>query len=514
MPEPIAVPIAKPTKITIYADFNCPFCYVLNEQLLSQGLEQQLEWSLIEHDPHANFHMTDPGNKDELADEVRRVRQRAPEVVISLPEGRANSGPAINTMAKAIAADPSRAASLRGLIYRAYWIEGKDIGHPNVLAELVQLSGFSDILTAAEQPQQVQRWQRAWEDGPFDQRIPSLEDPDSQRRFLGLPTPKDFQLFYTKHLLDSHETDDVCIKDRRPHVLIADGKVTDTERLSEALSQYFQISCCANGQQVLNLCQGSTAPDLVLMNEHLPFVDGFNACQQLKNMDKTRNTPVLLMTDQHCEDNEIRALALGAADYLRKSVSAVILTARINTHIKLKRLTETLEIRANYDSLTGLYNRREFEHLLEQEWRRSCRSHSPLSVLFIDVDFFKRYNDTYGHLAGDQCLREIAQSLQQTLSRSGEFVARYGGEEFVALLPQTPSETAFEGAGRVMQRIKELAIPHQKSDVDQCVSLSIGVATLVPNLDDSPQELLDAADQQLYQVKHHGRNGVASITLN
>jgi len=501
-------------QIAIYADFNCPFCYVLNERLLSLGLEQPLDWRTIEHAPRASFHMTDRSSKDELADEVRRVRLRAPEVIISLPEGRANTAHAINTMAKAVAIDPARAAGLRGLIYRAYWIEGKDIGHPNVLAELVQLSGFGDILTAPERPEKVQQWQRAWDEGPFDQRIPCLENTETHQVFLGLPSQDQFQMFYLQRSLVELETNDVCTKDRRPQILIADPSATAAEALSDTLSASFQVTLSGNGQDVLNLCQNGSAPDLILMHQDLPFIDGFNACQRLKSHDKTRNIPVLLMANEYCENNEIRALALGAADYLKTSISNVILSARINTHIQLKRLTEALEIRANYDSLTGLHNRREFENLLEQEWRRSCRSHTPLSILFIDIDYFKRYNDTYGHLAGDQCLRDIAQSLQQTLSRSGEFVARYGGEEFVALLPQTSSEAAYEGACRVLQRIHELAIPHSQSDIDQVVSLSIGVATQIPELDDSPQKLLEAADQQLYQVKHQGRNNVASITLN
>lgn len=502
------------TLLAIYADFNCPFCYVLNERLLSLGLEQHLDWRTIEHAPRASFHMTDRSSKDELADEVRRVRQRAPEVIISLPEGRANTAHAINTMAKAIAIDPARAASLRGLIYRAYWIEGKDIGHPNVLAELVQLSGFSDILTAAEQTDKVQQWQRAWDEGPFDQRIPCLENTDTKQSFLGLPDPEQFQQLYLQHALEQSESKDVCVKDRRPQLLIATPSATEAEALSNTLSTNFQVTLSGNGQDVLNLCSNGNAPDLILMHEDMPFIDGFNVCQRLKSQDKTRNIPVLLMAQEYSERHEIRALALGAADYLRTSVSSIILTARINTHIQLKRLTEALEIRANYDSLTGLYNRREFENLLEQEWRRSCRSHTPLSVLFIDIDYFKRYNDTYGHLAGDQCLREVSQCLQQTLSRSGEFVARYGGEEFVALLPHTPNEVAHEGASRVIQRVHELAIPHAKSEIDQTLSLSIGVATQIPELDDSPQKLLDAADQQLYQVKHHGRNNVSSISLN
>jgi len=506
--------MTRAAKIAIYADFNCPFCYVLNERLLSLGLEQRLDWRTIEHAPRASFHMTDRGSKDELADEVRRVRQRAPEIIISLPEGRANTAHAINTMAKAIAIDPARAASLRGLIYRAYWIEDKDIGHPNVLAELVQLSGFSDILTASELPEKVQQWQRAWDEGPFNQRIPCLENTATHQTFLGLPDPDQFQHFYLQHALDQAESKDVCVKDRRPHILIADPSATEAEALSDILSLNFQVTLSGNGQDALKRCQNSSAPDLILLCEDLPFINGFNVCQRLKSQDETRNIPVLLMANQYCESNEIRALALGAADYLRTSVSNIILTARINTHIQLKRLTEALEIRANYDSLTGLYNRREFENLLEQEWRRSCRSRTPLSVLFIDIDYFKRYNDTYGHLAGDQCLREIAQSLQQTLSRSGEFVARYGGEEFVALLPHTTNEEAYDGASRVIQRIHELAIPHTTSEIDQTVSLSIGVATQIPELDDSPQKLLAAADQQLYQVKNHGRNNVASVTLN
>ena len=158
------------------------------------------------------------------------------------------------------------------------------------------------------------------------------------------------------------------------------------------------------------------------------------------------------------------------------------------------------------NELTDLANRRQFDTTLEQEWQRAIRSELPLSLLFADIDYFKRYNDSYGHQAGDDCLKKVADSLQKTVHRPSDLVSRYGGEEFVIILPDTTSEGALAVAEKMLKHIDDLKIPHKNSDSADHVTLSIGVATLCPEEGSSPNELIEAADRVLYKAKDNGRN--------
>jgi diguanylate cyclase (GGDEF)-like protein len=170
---------------------------------------------------------------------------------------------------------------------------------------------------------------------------------------------------------------------------------------------------------------------------------------------------------------------------------------------KLQRLTTV-------DGLTGIANRSKFDRNLQVEWRRLSREYAPLSVIMCDVDFFKPYNDTYGHQAGDKCLQQVAQSIYRLLKRPADLAARYGGEEFVVLLPNTPLEGALEVAEAIRQQVKSLNIQHKNSQVSSCVTLSLGVACEIPYADRSPSQLVAAADQQLYRAKQLGRDRVVS----
>jgi diguanylate cyclase (GGDEF)-like protein len=170
---------------------------------------------------------------------------------------------------------------------------------------------------------------------------------------------------------------------------------------------------------------------------------------------------------------------------------------------KLQRLTTV-------DGLTGIANRSKFDRNLQVEWRRLSREYGPLSVIMCDVDFFKPYNDTYGHQAGDKCLQQVAQSIHRLLKRPADLVARYGGEEFVVLLPNTPLDGALEVAEAIRQQVKSLNIPHVNSQVSSSVTLSLGVACEIPYADRPPSQLVAAADQQLYRAKQLGRDRVVS----
>ncbi|MBD2072720.1 diguanylate cyclase [Phormidium sp. FACHB-592] len=173
---------------------------------------------------------------------------------------------------------------------------------------------------------------------------------------------------------------------------------------------------------------------------------------------------------------------------------------------QLQTANEALTRLATTDSLTQIANRHHFDASLQSEWQRLTRSQQPLSLILCDIDFFKRYNDTYGHLAGDRCLAQVAQVLQESIRRSTDLAARYGGEEFAILLPNTPQTGAATIAQRLLHQLQQIHLPHEASGVAAHVTLSLGIASLVPNQDTTPQSLIQAADQALYQAKAGGRN--------
>lgn len=163
------------------------------------------------------------------------------------------------------------------------------------------------------------------------------------------------------------------------------------------------------------------------------------------------------------------------------------------------------------DGLTGIPNRRAFDVRLAQAWSQACREGGTLSLMMIDIDYFKRYNDHFGHVQGDECLRQVAKAIAQSVNRPYDMAARFGGEEFACVLPETTLQGALILAEKIQARIRQLANAHPGSEVSEWVSLSIGVASLQPRVDREPSELIALADQQLYQAKHNGRNQIFSL---
>jgi diguanylate cyclase (GGDEF)-like protein len=180
------------------------------------------------------------------------------------------------------------------------------------------------------------------------------------------------------------------------------------------------------------------------------------------------------------------------------------------TRRQLEQRNRDLERLSALDTLTQIANRRRFDAVLRQEWRRAVRDEAPVSLLFCDIDYFKRFNDTYGHQAGDECLVKVAQAMEETLNRPADLVARYGGEEFTALLVDTDTEGARLLAERMRARIQELKVENRDSDVGPFLTVSLGVATVIPNPALKPEDLMDLADRALYAAKAGGRNRVSS----
>lgn len=206
----------------------------------------------------------------------------------------------------------------------------------------------------------------------------------------------------------------------------------------------------------------------------MPDMDGYEVCRRLKQEEKTANIPVIFITARDQEEDETRGLDAGAVDYITKPFSLPIVGARVKTHLELKRHRDLLENLSSKDGLTGIPNRRRFDEMLKREWNSAVRKGNPLSLVMIDIDHFKAYNDNYGHWRGDDCLRLVAGALFSTPQRPGDFTARYGGEEFVSILPETDMEGALSVCRAMQKMIGALEIPHAFSTVAGHITISLG----------------------------------------
>jgi diguanylate cyclase (GGDEF)-like protein len=294
----------------------------------------------------------------------------------------------------------------------------------------------------------------------------------------------------------------------RPRLLIVDDQPLNIRLLHQVFQADCEVFVATSGEDALAFCRDQL-PDLILLDVVMPGLDGYEVCRRLKRNVRTRDIPVVFVTAQSDPAEEEDGLAAGAVDFIAKSASANVMRARINTLMTLKRQTDLLRSMARVDGLTGLANRRHFDEKLEAEWRRCGRSGTPLALILIDLDYFKLFNDCYGHQAGDACLQQVATCLKREFTRSHDMVARYGGEEFVCVLPETPLAGAEAKAQTLEQAIRNLKIAHQKTEVPGgIVTISLGVAAVVPAAGDHGASLILSADRSLYLAKGAGRGQV------
>ncbi|PTD98047.1 diguanylate cyclase [Pseudothauera lacus] len=266
-------------------------------------------------------------------------------------------------------------------------------------------------------------------------------------------------------------------------------------------------------------------PDLVLLDIIMPGLDGFEVAQRLRQLERDGEwTPILFLTARTSDEDLQRGIEVGGDDYLIKPVSEVVLKAKVRAMQRIAQMRYSLLVLtrkldeanreltrlSSADGLTGIANRRRFDETLLKEWRRCARDGRPLTLLLMDVDFFKPFNDNYGHQVGDECLKAVARTLAETLHRPSDMVARYGGEEFAAILPDTDQTGARAVAEALREAVQGLAITHRFSAVSRVVTLSLGLACEYPARGDDNGfvRLLKSADAALYEAKKNGRNRV------
>lgn len=345
-------------------------------------------------------------------------------------------------------------------------------------------------------------------------------------------------------------------------ILIVDDNATNLGVVSEYLENNgFEIMVARSGEDGIKKAQLGH-PDLILLDVMMGGIDGFETCRRLKATGATQGIPVIFMTALNRVEDKVKGFAAGGVDYVTKPLQQEEVLARVRTHLQLQaqhrqleqqaielfgrhaeleeqhhrilRLNEQLyqEIRerrrieaalekanrelqrlASLDGLTRVANRRRFDEYLHQEWQRYTREQLPLSLILSDIDYFKLYNDTYGHQAGDECLRQVAQAMGQAIKRTTDLVARYGGEEFAIILPNTNTKGAMQVAYAVQEAVRMLKIEHRQSSVNEYVTLSLGVACIVPGREYAPDILVAAADKALYEAKEAGRNRIILKTF-
>jgi diguanylate cyclase (GGDEF)-like protein len=303
-------------------------------------------------------------------------------------------------------------------------------------------------------------------------------------------------------------------------ILVVDDSPTIRAALRGLLERMGHTVVEANdGNEALQMYR-QDRPGLVLIDVVMPVMDGYESARHMRETSADEWVPIIFLSSKEADQDLDRAIEAGGDDYLVKPVSFVVLNAKIRALQRLESMrTKQLEMSrdlasanreleklSRQDGLTGIANRRYFDSYLVTEVRRAAREKAPVSLILSDVDHFKAFNDCYGHQAGDDCLRRVAAALSSAGRRPADLAARYGGEEFAIVLPGTVLEGAVDVAQAVSRVIDGLAIPHARSAVDQTVTLSQGVVSLIPEKESASEDLIQRADQALYMAKQQGRN--------
>ncbi|MCP4694155.1 MAG: diguanylate cyclase [Desulfobacterales bacterium] len=295
--------------------------------------------------------------------------------------------------------------------------------------------------------------------------------------------------------------------EEKPLILIVDDASKNLEVLGFLLKKDYQINLADNGYKAIEMAK-KNSPFLILLDIMMPGIDGLETCKELKKLNEIRDVPVIFLTGRTRTEDIVKGFEAGAVDYVTKPFNTLELKVRIKNHIDLRQKTLVLQSLSERDGLTMIPNRRRFQEFLNTEWRRCSRNRSPISLSMIDIDYFKLYNDHYGHLAGDKCLKKVANAIAGCLYRPGDLAARYGGEEFSVVMSDTDLPGAIKLAERIDASIKELELPHADSPVSDHLTLSIGIGAMAPDARNTPEQLIQTADDSLYAAKNSGRDQI------
>ncbi|WP_349947289.1 diguanylate cyclase [Lacrimispora sp. BS-2] len=289
-------------------------------------------------------------------------------------------------------------------------------------------------------------------------------------------------------------------------LIVEDGKVSQ-KVLMETLQDTYNVRVVSTGKEAMQMVK-QFRPHLILLDIMLPDTNGFDVLKELKETQSTQSIPIIVITGLDNDQDEEKALCLGAVDYIRKPFNKVLVNARVKIHIKIVEQLLTIEKFGFYDGLTGLANRRKFDYHMEYEWQRALRKKTTIGLLMMDLDNFKNYNDTYGHRQGDIMLKAVAGVLNKTLNRATDLPCRWGGEEFAVLISETSLEKVLLIAEKIRSSIEALEVPRSNSDEITRITASISAICAAPYQCEQLEGFFENADCLLYQAKKEGRNRV------
>lgn len=328
-------------------------------------------------------------------------------------------------------------------------------------------------------------------------------------------------------------TDDIkSINTFRISVLLVDDQPMIAEAVRRALENEKDIEFhyCQDPSKAIKIAN-KIQPTIILQDLVMPEVNGLMMVKFFRVNKETNQVPIIILSTKEDPKVKSEAFSLGVNDYLVKLPDKIELIARLRYHStaylyhrqrdeafaaleesqrQLHEANKALETLSSLDGLTGIANRRQFDKVIVNEWNRAMRNFSPISLLMLDIDFFKLFNDTYGHQKGDACLKEVAEILKANEKRPADLAARYGGEEFAVILPETDSKGALEIATSILEMIRDANIPHQASKVHTILTASLGVSTMSAERGTPPEILILQADKALYKAKEQGRNQVVA----
>ncbi|GAB3476398.1 diguanylate cyclase [Marinomonas epiphytica] len=288
-------------------------------------------------------------------------------------------------------------------------------------------------------------------------------------------------------------------------ILVVDDKPINIQTIYNVLSHSYTILAATSGQEALSICLDAK-PDLILLDVLMPNMSGLELCTELKSLPETNDIPVIFVTSFNQQEEEDECWKSGGIDFITKPVSPMTLQNRVKAHLTLKFQKDMLQKLVFVDGLTGAYNRRYFDEHYDKLKSEALRTKHEASILMIDIDEFKLFNDNYGHIQGDNALKAVAKITKNALMRPTDFVCRYGGEEFIVVLPDTDLKGAVEVAERIRASIQAMGIENSLAK-HQVITVSIGIATLINSLENGLNPT-QTADENLYSAKQRGRNNV------
>jgi PAS domain S-box/diguanylate cyclase (GGDEF) domain len=363
--------------------------------------------------------------------------------------------------------------------------------------------------------------------------VTGLDPGESGLGNLEAIAPQNVRLEANSSAAKTTEEKSAIDREELPLLLVVEDNNFLLTYLQTLLKPYYRVAVAGDGIEGLEQAK-KLLPNLILSDQIMPRQNGLDLLREIRKTAELSATPVIFLTARSGMEARIESLDAGADDYISKPCDERELLARVRNLLRshaaeqqlallnrqlqeqkqqLETVNQALQYLATYDSLTELKNRRCLNEYLDTEWRRLAREEAPLSLIMCDIDYFKLYNDTYGHQAGDECLRQVATVLRSSLKRPADLVARYGGEEFVVVLPNTDIEGAARVAEFIRAEVQGLQIIHSKSAVSQYVTLSLGVACCIPAPHKLPETLIAIADEYLYRAKNQGRDRVSVATF-